>query len=234
MCFIRSVRKSSSFLCLKGVREKESEKHKLFGSSKGNIPGLKLFKRRAGFTLLELLSTTALMVVIGAALYAVLSNGIDVWKRTNEEILEEKVSIFFEKIAKDMRNTFSYKGVEFLGEQDSVSFPTLVISPLSHPNLVANVGKVNYFFDKKTQTVKVVKFDISGLYTGKGREEVLLKNVKLLKFRFYSYDPQGKEYFWYKNWQKGTFPLAVGVEIIIVRSEKEFKFERVIQIPIGS
>jgi len=228
------VRKSSFLLYFKEVKETESEKNQPSVPSKKNAQKPGLFKRSVGFTLLEVLSTTVLMVVIGTALYAVLSNGIDIWKRTNEEILEEKVNIFFEKIAKDMRNAFFYEGIKFLGDQESVSFPTLVISPLSHPNLIANVGRVNYFFDEKAQIAKVVKFDISGLYTGKGREEILLENVKLLKFRFYSYDSQEKEYFWYNNWQKGTFPLAVGVEIIVARLGKEFKFERVIQIPIGS
>ena len=68
-------------------------------------------KSRTGFTLVELVLVTAMLSVVGLAAYSAFSNGIRLWKRVNEEVIQEDINMFFVKISRDLRNLSRYSGI---------------------------------------------------------------------------------------------------------------------------
>jgi len=194
-----------------------------------------------GFTLIELLIVTALLAVISLAIYATFNSGVKIWQRVNKQIPEEDLDIFLEKFALDLRNSFKFNGFNFLGEEKRFEFPTLVNSPGMNKK---TVGKVIYLYDSESNIIKRNLLDFSQIYNGEeGTTQELLKNVKSLKFRYYLYDKEKKEYLWQDEWlkedlprpseQERGLPLAVRIELEFGNGTEIKKFTKTVNIPVS-
>ena len=207
-----------------------------------------------GFTLIELLIVTALLAVISLSIYATFNSGVKIWQRVNKQIPEEDLDIFFEKFALDLRNSFKFNGLNFLGEEKRLEFSTLVNPVRDRPPLggrlllpvISNgvnspginkktVGKAIYLYDSESKIIKRTLLDFSQIYNGEeGTTQQVLKNVKLLKFRYYLYDKEKKEYLWQDEWLKEDLPLAVRIELDVVDGAQINKFIKTVSIPVSS
>ena len=188
-------------------------------------------KNKNGFTLIELLIVTALLAVISLAIYATFNSGVKIWQRVNKQIPEEDLDIFLEKFALDLRNSFKFNGFNFLGEEKRFEFPTLVNSPGMNKK---TVGKVIYLYDSESNIIKRNLLDFSQIYNGEeGTAQELLKNVKSLKFRYYLYDKEKKEYLWQDEWLKEDLPLAVRIELEFGNGTEIRKFTKTVNIPVS-
>jgi len=187
-------------------------------------------KKRA-FTFIEILVVTAIIPVIGLAVYNCLNQGIKLWERISPALRQEDVNLFFEKIADDLRNSFQYTGLEFTGREEEISFPTLVISSSGE----RGVGYVNYFFDTSAHILNRKQSDYSQLYQKKSSlSRQLVKEVEFLNFQYYSYDSVSEKYWWKSVWQKEKdFPLAVRVRIKFYQGDKINESLRTISIPVA-
>ena len=58
---------------------------------------MKRNKNNKGFTLIEVCLVSAMVAIISLAIYTTFANGIKIWQKAHTEILEEDVSIFFER-----------------------------------------------------------------------------------------------------------------------------------------
>lgn len=184
-----------------------------------------------GFTLIELLIVTALLAVISLAIYATFNSGVKIWQRVNQQIPEEDLDIFLEKFALDLRNSFKFNGSNFLGEEKRFEFPTLVNSPGMNKK---TVGKVIYLYDSESNIIKRNLLDFSQIYNGEeGTTQELLKNAKSLKFRYYLYDKEKKEYLWQDEWLKEDLPLAVRIELEFGNGTEIRKFTKTVNIPVS-
>ena len=83
---------------------------------------MKKVSHRYGFTLIELVLVTAILGVIGMAVYGTFSNGINIWKQVTEDSAAEDITLFFEKISFDLRNSFKLTGIRFKGEKTQLAF----------------------------------------------------------------------------------------------------------------
>ena len=194
------------------------------------MPSLK--KNKPGITLIELLIVTVLLCVISFTLYATFSNGIKIWQRVNQEILEEDIDIFFEKFSTDLRKSFNFTSIHFSGDEEKIEFATVVESQrLKH----RSVGKVIYFYDSSLKAIGRKQLDFSQISDNDERDMVvqLLKDVVSLKFQYYLYDNQSKEYLWQDKWEREKLPLAVRIELELGNVGQINKITRTVAIPVN-
>ncbi len=189
-------------------------------------------KNKHGFTLIELLIVTALLAVVSLGIYATFNNGIRIWQRINEQAPQEDLNIFLEKFVLELRNTFKFSGFNFLGKENRLEFITFVNSPRMHKN---TVGKVIYFYDPESKIINRSSLDFSQIYdNSQGVNQQLVKNVEALRFQYYFYDKEEKEYFWLDEWLKETLPLAVRIELSFVDRGQDSGLVRTISIPVSN
>lgn len=174
---------------------------------------------------------SAILCVISLAIYATFNNGIKIWQKINRDIPEENLDIFFERFASDLRNAFRFKGIAFVGGEHRVDFPTMVNSPRMR---IRSAGKVAYFYEPLTGIVRREEKDFSQIYT---REEGLakdsLRGVKSLRFQYYFYDSEEKEYAWQEEWVGETMPLAVRIELEFDNGVEIIKYSKSVGIPVS-
>ncbi len=200
-------------------------------------------RRYKGFTLVELILVSAILSVIGIAVYTALSNGIRLWKRINQEAPQEDISIFFVKISYDLRSLVKHSAASFSGGPDSISFPTFVVSETEEGIMKRDLGMVSYYFGKEENVVSREQSNYSQIYLSKpGPARRLLKGVDSLTFRYYCYDPENEEYIWLDAWNADeappgvnvdeSLPLSVKVEIGLDGYQDE-KFCAIVPVPVG-
>ena len=196
---------------------------------------------RFGFTFVEMLLVTALLAVVGLSLYATFSNGLKIWQRINRESVTEDVHMFFEKISADLRNSAPFSVIEFRGEEDAISFPT-IISSAEKQRGVQGIGRASYFFDRKNKSVNRQPYDFSEVYRDHaGPAQVLVRHVETLRFDYYYHNVREGDYSWTSTWpqenisfdknKKEIFPLAVRIEIEAQHGGSREQFTKTISIP---
>lgn len=194
-----------------------------------------------GFTLIELVLVTAILVVVGMALYGTFASGINIWKRVSQRPVTEDVGLFFQNISFDLRNSFRMEGIKFRGGERQISFPAR-IKRRNNGKPEDSIGQVTYSFDRRKGEVYKEQADYSEVYRKKpGHKRVLVEGIRSLRFKYFIYDFESKKYSWVTNWQERDepfgaevedhLPLIVRVEIGIQKEKFEQKFVKTISMP---
>lgn len=185
-------------------------------------------KNSFGFTLVELLVVTVILSFVSLAIYTTFNNGLAIWQRINRQLPEEDLNIFFEKFTHDLKNTLKFTGVNFLGTNERLEFANLVYSPLLKNR---TVGQVIYFYDPYVEILKREQRDFSRVFSGQeGLVAWSLINLKSLRFQYYIYDRDKKEYLWQEDCPAETIPLAVRIDL---EFKDGAKFRKTVSIPIS-
>ena len=183
-------------------------------------------------TLIELLVTMAILSVISMAIYGSLNSGLKIWKRVNQQMAHEDLDIFFDRFGHDLRNCASFNGIPFTGTNERVEFPTIVHSPRWAGNVI---GRVIYVYDPQAKTLTRVQQDFSQIYSGEESSKTQpIPDLGSVKFRYYIYDKETKEYSWHEDFLEGVFPTAVRIELELGNGAQAQNFTRTISIPIAS
>ncbi|MBI3602538.1 MAG: prepilin-type N-terminal cleavage/methylation domain-containing protein [Candidatus Omnitrophica bacterium] len=186
---------------------------------------------RRAFTLIELLVVTAILAVISLAIYSLINNGLKIWQRVNQRIIEEDLDIFFEKFAHDLRNCAKFSGVKFIGTPERLEFATIVNSPTLHRN---TIGQILYVYDQETKQLERIQRDYSQIYSAEeGLAQPPLSNLKLFKFFYYIQNENSKERVWVQESPVDRVPLAVRIELQLTYGTETSKFTRTVSIPVG-
>jgi hypothetical protein len=194
--------------------------------------GLDTGNRKPGVTFVELLIVVSMLSMLSLAIYATCNNGIKIWQKINQGIPEEKLNIFFDKFNSDLRNCFKFSNIAFLGQDGKIEFAALVYNPREQ---VTTVGKVRYSYDQTSGIVTREQIGYSQIFNAEGgTHRQLLKNVTSLKFHYYFYDAQKKEYLWQDAWEGDTMPLAARVELEVAYDNRIGTFTRTVTIPASS
>lgn len=189
------------------------------------------WKTEKGLTLIELLIVTAILSLVSLTIYSTFNSGIKIWQRVNRKISEEDLGIFFDKFASDLRNSFKFTGLNFSGRDDIIEFPTLVNSLTLHKR---TVGKVIYFYDSGTKILSRKQKDFAQIYNDEeGSIQQLIKNIKSLKFQYYLYDEEKKEYIWQDEWSNEELPLAIKIELGFDDGVQINNFTQTVSIPVS-
>jgi len=188
-------------------------------------------KKDKAFTLIELLIVTALLCVISLGLYSTFNSGVKIWQRLNKEAPEQDLYIFFDKFALDLRNSLKFKAINFSGTKSRLDFAEIVDSPRMRKD---TVGGASYYYDPKTEAVYKEERDFACVYAGdRGVVKEMLKNIKSLEFKYYSYDTEKKEYIWQDMWFNDNLPLAVWSQVEIEDGDNILKFNKTVNIPVA-
>jgi len=188
-------------------------------------------QNRAGVTFIELLMVSAVLFVLAFALYATFNNGVKAWQTINQELPEQNINIFFDKFTSDLKNCFNFSSIGFLGSENKIEFAGVV--PSSSLN-ITTVGKIGYVYDSNSGSLIREQSDYSQIYNAeKGSMRKMLGRVKSLRFSFYFYDKEKKDYFWRQDWQGPEMPLAARVEIEVGDDKQISEFTRTVTIPVS-
>ncbi|HNV24442.1 MAG TPA: hypothetical protein PKH98_06095, partial [Candidatus Omnitrophota bacterium] len=172
---------------------------------------------RRALTFMEMLIVVSLFSMISIVVYRSFAQGITVWRKSNEIVLEQDIAIFFDKIASDLQNAYHYSLISVEGMSSRFAFPSVVRvladskSSLSSEETIFQMGKVEYFFDRLEKK----------LYRRQANYAQALKNVYQ--------DPQvvvpflneiSFKYFYAKNSEEfprdqtlGMLPSAIEIEV---------------------
>jgi prepilin-type N-terminal cleavage/methylation domain-containing protein len=192
------------------------------------------YKAQSAFTLVELLIVLAMISIIGLAIFTTLSNGIRIWQRLNLTVAQEDINIFFERIARELRNTFEFSTIKFQGDCDRIAFATFVVTPGSSQPQGTDIGQVSYYYDKMNRQLVKENRNYSQLYKGDtGIRQELLKDIDYLRFSYYFYDEQAREYLWLETWQEDYLPLAVRIELEFDNEQQPNRIIRSINLPLA-
>ncbi|MCM8796060.1 MAG: prepilin-type N-terminal cleavage/methylation domain-containing protein [Candidatus Omnitrophica bacterium] len=191
------------------------------------------YRYLAAFTLIEMLIVSAILSVVGLAIYATLNNGIKIWQKVNTPLPEEDLNIFFDRFSLELRNSFKFTGINFSGTKEMLEFPTLVNSLRLQKR---TVGKVIYIYEPQNQILNRYQLDFAGVYMGETNLTFRqsLRNIKSLRFQYYFYDKDKKEYLWQDEWLKEDLPLAVRLELEFDNGKESKKFTKTVNIPTSS
>lgn len=187
-------------------------------------------KTQNAFTLIEMLIVTVILSVVAMTTFAILSNGLRIWQTANQPLPEEDLNIFFDKFSLDLRNTFKFTGIIFSGTMEKAEFPTLVNSLRLQKR---TVGKLIYEYEPQNKILNRYQLDFADVYNEESNEDPQqsLSNVETLKFQYYFYDDQKKEYLWQDEWSKEGLPLALRVELEFNNGTEIKKFIKTVGIP---
>ena len=100
-------------------------------------------KETRAFTLIELCLVSLIASVIGLAVYFTFCNGMRIWQKANQIVVEEDLSIFFDRFASDVRSCLKFSGLGFLGTKERLEIASLVVSPYLRNK---TIGGVAYFY----------------------------------------------------------------------------------------
>ena len=184
-----------------------------------------------GFTLIEMLIVTMLFAVISLAIYGAINNGIKVWLRINQAVVEEDIAIFFDKFAADLRNSLEFSQVNFLGSVEEVEFAALTDSQRLGKK---TLGKIIYAYDPQAKILSRKVRDFAHLFEDKdGPVRQMLRDLKSLQFSYYLYDGEKKEYLWQDELVNAGLPLAVRIKLELEHGTQANIFTRTVNIPVA-
>lgn len=196
------------------------------------MPYMNIKSNKSAFTLIEMLIVTAIISIISLAIFSTFDNGIKIWQRVNNPLPGEDMAIFLNKFSRDLRKTFKFEGVEFIGEKDRIEFASLVTSR----NLqITTVGKIVYSYNTLNETLDRIERDFSQIYGDEeGRVIQVLSKITDLNFQYYYYDTGKKEFNWEDSWHKERFPLAVRLELKINSDGDTETYVKTVNLPIST
>jgi len=195
-----------------------------------------------GFTLVELILVSTILVIVGMAVYGTFASGLNIWKRITVPAIAEDVGIFFDKISFDLRNSFKMDGLKFRGGMRSLSIPTLVKYTDKEYGAYNTVGQITYSFDRKKKLLKKKEANYSEIFRKKSaRESILAEGISSLEFSYYVYDSQQKMYKWVSSWQErdpsfgaeieDNLPLIVRIEVGFQELRGERSLVKTVMVP---
>lgn len=82
---------------------------------------------RPGFTLIELMIVSVLIVLVGMIVYNAFRQGFALWTRVQYTSRQEIAIRFLDRITRELKNSFQFNPVGFGGEADTIFFPSIYL-----------------------------------------------------------------------------------------------------------
>jgi prepilin-type N-terminal cleavage/methylation domain-containing protein len=195
--------------------------------------------RRRGFTFIEMLLVTALMASLSLAIFLCLSNGLKLWQRTQQALLQEDVAIFFDKFSGDLRNAFSFSTLAIEGRENSFVFPTIVWmrtdrgSVRAAEEFVDQLGRVRYEFNAADGVLTRQQANYSQgtrKVWADTAPQVIFHGATEVRFKYFYSGRKGDEF---STEAKGGLPSGVEVDVRYKEGQEERTYQRFFPVPLG-
>jgi len=183
-------------------------------------------RRNKGFTAVELIVAVCIFSMVSYAVYSLLAGGLNAHKRIrNFAGSQIDVLTAFEKMERDLENTFYISGINFSGDGRSVSFAG------SGP-----VSKVAYIYDETSGKLSRREQSYACAMSGSATEGITsadLTPLKDLAFRYCRYDKEKQTCEWSDAWVNAVIPLAVEISASFDSGGKTLRIKRIVFIPVS-
>jgi len=170
-----------------------------------------------GFTLVELLVTTSLMVLVGAATVASLAGGVRVWERARESSTDGRSSLIaFDHLRRDVHNIRRFTLVPFEGTYGQFAAATVerVDRDSDQP---AEIGRLGYFLDERRHVLcrSFVPYRLMRRERFTDRCQAVLEDVARLRFSYFGVEKEGGQAGWFEHWHATEPPLTLQCTVTI-------------------
>jgi prepilin-type N-terminal cleavage/methylation domain-containing protein len=188
-----------------------------------------------GFTLIEVLVSTAIFSVVALAVYSAFAGGVGAWRRAQEfSAAYQTTRLVLEDMARELKNAVTISGTDFVGESRSVSFLT-VLHEADGPGRPADprITRVTYEMqrDRATATYALSRrweSEVEG--APPGETELVANPISNLEFQYTSKDEQGRIGPWRDGWRVSeAVPLGVKITLVV----GDTRFTKLVFIPHG-
>jgi prepilin-type N-terminal cleavage/methylation domain-containing protein len=188
-----------------------------------------------GFTLLEVLVSTAIFSVVALAIYSAFAGGVGAWRRAQEfSATYQTARLVLEDMARELKNAVTISGTDFVGESRSLSFLTV----LQHPDGAGRpadprITRVTYDVqrDRASATYALSRLEASEVEgSPPGEAELVVNPIASLELQYTSKDENGQIVPWRDAWRVSeAVPLGVKVTLVVGGT----RFTKLIFIPHG-
>lgn len=180
---------------------------------------------KKGFTLIEVLIVTSLIVVVSLAISAAFLQGNRIFEKLREVQVKEDVSFFVEIITRDLRNSVEYASDPGTYTERKLTFYTL---DENHRKSLGPLGaaliQVTYSYDlNKKEVLREEKLPFERKQSNQNIQSVVLSGIDRIKFSA-SYDE--------KDTAK-IFPQKVSFEIYYGQNNHPKKIAKDILLPVS-
>ncbi|MBI4372429.1 MAG: prepilin-type N-terminal cleavage/methylation domain-containing protein [Candidatus Omnitrophica bacterium] len=171
-------------------------------------------KKRRGFTLVEMLIVTTLLVILVSGLYAAFRVGLDAFRKTEEKLVKNsEVEIFISQLTRELRAAVPYGPQPFLGKNNSIVFPAWV-NKYTPKGIEHELYVVEYRFEhgELVRSEHKLRQDFK---KSKGEKELLFEKLDDGRFQFLFLN-QGGEFEWRDEWPESKsvgLPRGIRVEL---------------------
>ncbi|MDD5225734.1 MAG: type II secretion system protein [Candidatus Omnitrophica bacterium] len=161
-----------------------------------------------GFTLIELMLVAVMLGALGLAIVATFAGGLKIFNRMQSyTVTRADVLLVIEKMERDLRNTFSFKGIDFIGGPKRMTFPSVLRTVSAKGQVKESPGSVSYYRDDSSHERALSREEKAyAQAVKKGSSEhgdiAVLAPIEDVDFQYFSYDPEAKTYSWGNEWDK--------------------------------
>ena len=189
---------------------------------------LKILKQNS-YTLIEMLLVVSILAMMSLSLFHALSSGLSIWERSTGFVVEEDIAIFLDKIGEDLRNSFPYSKMPFVGKGTLLRFPTRIRTfRAQDQEILERMGEVEYYYDLEKKSLFRRQLSYGQALRGDAGKERLVLSAVLVHFAYYFLD--GNEAV-LKEGIDTAMPRAVAIEVDFLDGRQKRSFRKLINLP---
>lgn len=193
------------------------------------------YRRKEGFSLVELLIVTVILGIVVTAIAACLAGGIRVWDTARTfHAVESDALMGVTLLEKEARNAFRFYGIPFRGGSGEVSFPGLVREVSEDGTASERPGTIRYTFDGGSG--RLLRRAWAYPRTGSGaKAEVVASRLSLLSIQYCPpSSARETDEGWQPSWDDATnFPSALVIDLTLGREKETTRIRRTVILPVG-
>jgi hypothetical protein len=201
---------------------------------------------RGGFTIMELLVASSILVMIGLAVLMAFGSGFRVYERVQAYGGDEADALLaLEEMERGLRNIFFSPAMGFTGDMESIRFPAIMERTETvekEEKIIPAVGQVAYYLAEIDGEKTLVREQrnygeaVAGAAVKEDRKAALAA-VTELKFAYYTFNADEQTYAWKDSWiadektPDKTFPSAVKIDMVLRDGNRVVPLARTVVIP---
>lgn len=195
----------------------------------------------SGFTLIELVVVLSIVVVLSSAVAAAITAGIMVWDVARHyDVHRIEAMLCLERLERDLRSTFAFPGVPFVGEATTIQFAG-VVDQLAAVDASGATGRrivgLAYTFDPdRGRFARYVSPYPLAKRARTPRAEDIVEGVVGVHLSYMG-EPDGEPgnpVVWVDRWEAGedmAIPRAVTIKVTVGRPGSSLSVKRTIHLP---
>ncbi len=183
-------------------------RHLLIREAHPMAPGRRA--RRSAFTLVELLVTTSLLALVGAAAVAALAGGLRVWNRAAEFGTQQQATLIaLKRMRDDLQSFRHFHPIHFDGVYNEYAYPA-VGQERPEADGLAEIGRAGFFLDERQHLLcrSFVPYRRIREVRVTDHCHPILEGVTRLRFEYFGRQADGTVR-WADQWDATSPPLAV-------------------------